>query len=83
MLASLITSKTNFKHFHKFFTHPDARGHLRGSAEELCYSINAVRIVVNKLEKAGLLTSGKWRPEDVVYHVNITNPSYLGMVSMV
>ena len=75
ILASLITSKTRLKLLLKFFTHPDARGHLRGLAEEFGDSTNAVRIELNKLEEAGLLTSAS-EGQKVVYHVNKTNPFY-------
>lgn len=66
----------------KFFTHPDASGHLRGLAEEFGDSTNAVRIELNKLEEAGLLTSAS-EGQKVVYHVNKTNPFYSDLVSMV
>ena len=82
ILASLITSKTRLKLLLKFFTHPDARGHLRGLAEEFGDSTNAVRIELNKLEEAGLLTSAS-EGQKVVYHVNKTNPFYSDLVSMV
>jgi hypothetical protein len=82
ILESLITSKTRLKLLLKFFTHPDARGHLRGLAEEFGDSTNAVRIELNKLEEAGLLTSAS-EGQKVVYHVNKTNPFYSDLVSMV
>jgi hypothetical protein len=82
ILASLITSKTRLKLLLKFFTHPDARGHLRGLAEEFGESTNAVRIELNKFEEAGLLTSAS-EGQKVVYHVNKTNPFYSDLVSMV
>lgn len=66
----------------KFFTHPDARGHLRGLAEEFGDSTNAVRIELNKLEEAGLL-HGQTEGLKVVYRVNKTNPFYSDLVSMV
>ena len=82
ILASLITSKTRLKLLLKFFTHPDARGHLRGLAEEFGDSTNAVRIELNKLEKAGLL-HGQTEGQKVVYRVNKANPFYSDLVSMV
>ena len=66
----------------KFFTHPDARGHLRGLAEEFGDSTNAVRIELNKLEEAGLL-HGQNEGQKVVYRVNKANPFYSDLVSMV
>ena len=82
ILASLITSKTRLKLLLKFFTHPDAQGHLRGLAEEFGDSTNAVRIELKKLEEAGLLTSAS-EGQKVVYHVNKANPFYSDLVSMV
>jgi len=55
---------------------------LRGLAEEFGDSTNAVRIELNKLEEAGLLTSAS-EGQKVVYHVNKTNPFYSDLVSMV
>jgi hypothetical protein len=66
----------------KFFTHPDAQGHLRGLAEEFGDSTNSVRIELNKLEEAGLLqrqVSG----QKILYQVNKSNPFYFNLVSMV
>jgi hypothetical protein len=66
----------------KFFTHPDAEGHLRGLAEEFGDSTNSVRIELNKLEEAGLLqrqVSG----QKMLYHVNKSNPFYINLVSIV
>ena len=66
----------------KFFTHPDAQGHLRGLAEEFGDSTNSVRIELNKLEEAGLLqrqVSG----QKMLYQVNKSNPFYFNLVSMV
>jgi hypothetical protein len=82
ILASLITSKTRLRLLLKFFTHPDARGHLRGLAEEFGDSTNAVRIELNKLEEAGLL-QGQTEGQKVVYRVNKSNPFYSDLVSMV
>jgi DNA-binding MarR family transcriptional regulator len=82
ILASLITSKTRLKLLLKFFTHPDAQGHLRGLAEEFGDSTNSVRIELNKLEEAGLLqrqVSGR----KMLYQVNKSNPFYFNLVSMV
>ena len=82
ILASLITSKTRLKLLLKFFTHPDAQGHLRGLAEEFGDSTNSVRIELNKLEEAGLLqrqVSG----QKMLYQVNKSNPFYFNLVSMV
>jgi hypothetical protein len=82
ILTSLITSKTRLKLLLKFFSRPDAVGHLRGLAEEFGDSTNSVRLELNKLEEAGLLqrqVSG----QKMVYQVNKSNPFYFNLVSMV
>ena len=55
MLDSLITSKTRIKLLLKFFLNSETKAYLRGLAEELGESTNAVRVELNRLTKAGLL----------------------------
>ena len=43
----------------RFFLNSSARGHLRGLAVEFGESSNAIRLELNRFEKAGLLTSSK------------------------
>lgn len=57
MLDSLITSKTRIKLLCKFFLNPEARSYLRELSDEFGESTNAVRVELNRLEKAGLLAS--------------------------
>lgn len=57
MLEALITSKTRIKLVLKFFLNPDSRSYLRGLAEEFGESSNAIRVELNRFEKAGLLKS--------------------------
>lgn len=57
MLESLITSKTRIKLLLKFFVNPETRAYLRSLAGELGESTNAVRVELNRLTKAGLLTT--------------------------
>jgi len=57
MLDSLITSKTRVKLLLKFFLNSDTKAYLRGLAEEMNESTNAIRVELNRLTKAGLLTS--------------------------
>jgi hypothetical protein len=66
----------------KFFTHPDAQGHLRGLAQEFGDSTNSVRIELKKLEDAGLLQRHV-NGQKMVYQVNKSNPFYLHLASMV
>jgi len=55
LLDSLITSKTRIKLLLKFFSNSETQAYLRGLAEEMGESTNAVRVELNRLTKAGLL----------------------------
>ena len=57
MLEALITSKTRIKLILKFFLNPESSSYLRGLAEEFGESSNAIRVELNRFEKAGLLVS--------------------------
>ncbi|MCJ7448910.1 MAG: ArsR family transcriptional regulator [Bacteroidales bacterium] len=57
MLSSLITSETRIKLLKKFFLNSSTRAHLRGLESEFGESSNAIRIELNRFEKAGLLYS--------------------------
>jgi len=62
VLDSLITSKTRVKLLLKFFLNGETQGYLRGLADELHESTNAVRVELNRLTDAGLLeTSSEGR----------------------
>ncbi|HHZ63978.1 MAG TPA: ArsR family transcriptional regulator [Flavobacteriales bacterium] len=57
MLETLITSKTRVKLLLKFFLNPNTSAYLRGLTSEFGESSNAVRLELNRLEKAGMLNS--------------------------
>jgi hypothetical protein len=57
MLENLITSKTRIKLLVKFFINPKTRSYLRGLESEFGESTNAIRVELNRFEKAGLLGS--------------------------
>lgn len=57
MLESLITSQTRIKLLVRFFLNQSNHGYLRGLAEEFQESSNAIRLELNRFEKAGLLVS--------------------------
>ncbi len=59
MIDALITSRTRIKLMTRFFLNSSTRGHLRGLAVEFGESSNAIRLELNRFEKAGLLTSSK------------------------
>ncbi len=55
MLDTLITSKTRIKLLLKFFLNSNSRSYLRNLETEFGESTNAIRLELNKFEKAGLL----------------------------
>lgn len=57
MIDALISSKTRIKLLLKFFLNSDMQGYLRGLESEFGESSNAIRLELNRFEKAGLLTS--------------------------
>lgn len=57
MLETLISSKTRIKLLLKFFLNSKTTAYLRGLEAEFGESTNAIRLELNRLEKAGMLTS--------------------------
>lgn len=57
MLEALISSKTRVKLLLKFFLNSKAEGYLRGLEQEFGESSNAIRVELNRFEKAGMLTA--------------------------
>lgn len=55
MIDVLITSKTRIKLLLKFFLNSNARSYLRALESEFSESSNAIRLELNRFEKAGLL----------------------------
>lgn len=57
MIEALISSKTRIKLLLKFFLNSNNRAYLRGLEDEFGESTNAIRLELNKLEKAGMVSS--------------------------
>lgn len=57
MLESIITSKTRIKLLLKFFLNTQTKSYLRGLETEFGESSNSIRVELNRLENAGLLSS--------------------------
>ena len=57
MINALITSETRIKLLRKFFLNSSTKAHLRGLESEFGESSNAIRLELNRFEKAGLLYS--------------------------
>ncbi|MDO9554887.1 winged helix-turn-helix domain-containing protein [Rhodonellum sp.] len=82
MLNSLVTSKTRIKLLLKFFSYSNS-GYLRALAKEFDESTNSIRIELNRLAEAGLLTSGE-EGKTKMYRANDQHPFFheiKGMVS--
>jgi hypothetical protein len=75
MLDSLITSKTRMKLLLKFFSNAHTRAYLRGLADELGESTNAIRLELNKLSAAGLLMHEQ-DGNTILYKANTANPFF-------
>lgn len=57
MIQTLISSKTRIKLLLKFFLNSETRSYLRNLESEFGESTNAIRLELNKFEKAGMLVS--------------------------
>jgi len=57
MLQTLITSKTRVKLLLKFFLNSNSASYLRGLEQEFGESSNAIRMELNRFERANLLSS--------------------------
>jgi predicted transcriptional regulator len=75
MLETLITSKTRLRILVKFFINVANYGYLRGLAEELNESTNAIRKELNNLLDAGYLEKESVQNK-VIYKANIKHPLF-------
>jgi hypothetical protein len=75
MLETLITSKTRLRILVKFFIDVSNHGYLRGLAEELNESTNAIRKELNNLLEAGYLEKESVQNK-VIYKANIKHPLF-------
>ncbi|MCX6250370.1 MAG: ArsR family transcriptional regulator [Bacteroidetes bacterium] len=75
MLNTLITSKTRIKLLLRFFLNSDSTSYLRNLESEFAESTNAIRVELNRFEKAGLLiTSLKGNRK--IFQANQNHPLY-------
>ncbi|MGB0805810.1 MAG: ArsR family transcriptional regulator [Salibacteraceae bacterium] len=82
MLESLISSKTRVKLLLRFFLNPERDGYLRALSGEFGESTNSVRLELNRLERAGILTS-KAKGNKKIFKTNDQHPMYSEMRNMV
>jgi len=69
MLDTLITSKTRVKLLMKFFLNPGTRAYLRELASEFGESTNSVRVELNRLSEAKII-SAENVGRTIEYHAN-------------
>ena len=82
MLDTLITSKTRIKLLMKFFMNPNTRAYLRELASEFGESTNSIRVELNRLSKAKLLSSES-SGRTIVYHANVNHTLFNEIHSLV
>lgn len=75
MLDTLITSKTRIKLLLKFFLNKNATAYLRNLSGEFGESSNAIRLELNKFEKAGLLKAYS-EGNKKIYQAESTHPLF-------
>lgn len=76
MIEALISSKTRVKLLMKFFLNSQNTGYLRNLEDEFGESSNAIRVELNKFEKAGLLDSFN-QGNKKVFTVNTKHPLFI------
>ena len=75
MLNSLITSQTRIRLLLKFFLNPKTKGYLRQLAKEFGESTNSIRLELNKLTEAQMLSSSN-EGRNKIYNANIAHPLF-------
>lgn len=75
MIETLISSKTRVKLLLKFFLNSKNTAYLRNLEEEFGESTNAIRLELNKFEKAGFLASSN-SGNKKIFTVNTNHPIY-------
>jgi predicted nucleotidyltransferase len=82
LLDTLISSRTRVKLLLKFFLNSSATSYLRGLESEFGESSNAIRLELNKLEEAGMLTSES-EGNRKVYRANTKYPLFSEIHSII
>lgn len=76
MIESLITSKTRIKLLLKFFLNSETRSYLRSLEAEFGESSNSIRVELNRLEHAGLL-SAESEGNKKIFFANTAHPLFI------
>jgi len=75
MIETLISSKTRVKLLLKFFLNSNTTSYLRGLETEFGESSNAIRLELNRLENAGMLSSFN-QGNKKLFRANLQHPLY-------
>ena len=73
LLKPLITSKTRLKLVLRFFLNHNLSGYLQGLSKELDENTNSIRVELNRLEEAGILSS-EIEGRRKLYRINEQHP---------
>ena len=76
-----VSGKTRVKVLLKLFLVPDQHGHLRGLADEFEVSTNAIRLELDRFEKAGLLKADMDQNRKV-FRANKDHPLFPDIISI-
>ena len=82
LLGPLITSKTRLKLLLRFFLNQNLSGYLQGLSKELDENTNSIRVELNRLEQAGILSS-ELEGRRKLYSVNEQHPLTESLTSIV
>ena len=75
MIGDLISSKTRIKLLLKFFLNSNTTAYLRSLQTEFGESSNGIRLELNKLEKAGMLSSSL-QGNKKIFQANVQHPLF-------
>jgi hypothetical protein len=75
MIDALISSKTRIKLLLKFFLNSKTTAYLRSLQSEFGESSNGIRLELNKLEKAGMLSSSL-QGNKKIFQANVQHPLF-------
>lgn len=75
MIEILISSKTRIKLLLKFFLNSNTTAYLRGLESDFGDSSNAIRLELNRLERAGMLTA-KMKGNKKIFQANKQHPLF-------
>lgn len=82
MLDTIITSQTRIKLLLKFFLNPKTTGYLRQLASEFGESTNGIRLELNKLADANILSS-EMHGRNKIFKANVQHPLFTDIRNIV